>query len=265
MGVLDDMLSDAGAQPAPASTFGDVVARAVGSRGAKPAAAEAPALDQLLALDDGTLRRLIRYLPTDAMVPLLARASVPVASRIVGLLDAESQTWLAAQSEAIEACSPEAHAAAARQALALIGKAQAAGPLAAPAPSRAPRPVEVGVAFSGQAVASPAPAPAPAAPSTVTHGDEVIETLAALIAVAAGRDAQQLRELAEAADHPVLAAGLRRIIAGASGHELDESVRQAGHAWIADQERRVELMRLALLAIRFGDGPERFRERAQRS
>ena len=268
MGVLDDMLDDTGGQPRPASTFGDVVARAVGGRNAKPGQVEAPSLDPLLTLDDGTLRRLIRYLPAEAMVPLLAKASVPVASRLVGLLDNESQTWLAAQSEAIESCTAEAHAAAARQALGLISKAQGAGPLPAPpAPRAAPRPVEVGVAFSGSAIAA-APASAATTPAVSTtpvmHGDDVIETLCALVAVAAGRDARQLEELAEAADHPVLSAGLRRVAAGASGHELDEAMRQAGQGWIADQERRIELMRLAMLAIRFSDSPQHFRERAQR-
>lgn len=269
MGVLDDMLSDAGAQPGPASTFGDVVARAVGSgKGTRREAAPPPSLDPLLSLDDGTLRRLIRYLPAEAVVPLLARASVPVATRVVGLLDAESQAWLASQSEAIEACTVEAHAAAARLALSLVAKAQSAGPLPAPPPSPVPRrPVEVGVAFSGGPATAIPPAAVPTAavpPPSPIGTDEVIETLATLVAAASGRDARQLGQLAEATDHPVLTAGLQRMALGASGHELDEVVRQAGQAWISDQQRRIELMRLALLAIRFGDSPQVFRERAQR-
>jgi hypothetical protein len=272
MGVLDDMLSDAGAQPAPASTFGDVVARAVGSgKGARREATAPPSLDPLLSLDDGALRRLIRYLPAEAVVPLLARASVPVATRVVGLLDAESQAWLAAQSDAIEACTVEAHADAARQALALIPRAQAAGPVAAPAPAAPRRPVQVSTSFSGDAVAAPPPAPAPvpvpapAAPvqaPSAAEADDVVETLAALVALAAGRNPAQLNELAEAVDHPVLAEGLRAAARGADGHAIDETVRIAGNRWIEDQTRRVEVMRLALLAIRFGDGPDRFRAAA---
>lgn len=271
MGVLDDMLSDAGAQPGPASTFGDVVARAVGGgKGTRRDAAAPPSLEPLLALDDGALRRLIRYLPAEAVVPLLARASVPVATRVVGLLDAESQAWLAAQSDAIEACTVEAHADAARQALALIPRAQAAGPVAAPAPPAPRRPVQVSTSFSGDAVAAPpapipapvsAPAPAAQAPSAA-EGDDVVETLAALVALAAGRNPAQLTELAAAVDHPVLAEGLRAAARGSDGHAIDETVRIAGARWIEDQTRRVELMRLALLAIRFGDGPERFRAQA---
>lgn len=275
MGVLDDMLSDAGAQPGPASTFGDVVARAVGGgKAARRDVAAPPSLDPLLTLDDGALRRLIRYLPAEAVVPLLARASVPVATRVVGLLDAESQAWLAAQSNAIEACTVEAHADAARQALALIPRAQAAGPVAAPAPPAPRRPVQVSTSFSGDAVAAPpAPVPAPlsapasAAPvqtPSATAADDVVETLAALVALAAGRNPAQLNELAEAVDHPVLAEGLRAAARGADGHAIDETVRIAGAHWIEDQTRRVEVMRLALLAIRFGDGPQLFRERAQR-
>lgn len=271
MGVLDDMLSDAGAQPAPASTFGDVVARAVGGKVAGRETAPPPSLDPLLALDDGALRRLLRYLPAEAVVPLLARASVPVATRIVGLLDAESQAWLAAQSDAIEACTPAAHAEAARQALALIPRAQAAGPVAAPVPAAPRQPVQVSTAFSGERVAPPPPAPVapaaappPAAPST-TDADDVVETLAALVALAAGRNPAQLGELAGAVDHPVLAEGLRAAARGADGHAIDERVRIAGARWIEDQTRRVELMRLALLAIRFGDGPDRFRAAAAKA
>lgn len=269
MGVLEDMLDDAGGQPRPASTFGDVVARAVGARTAPRPAAEAPSLEPLLGLDDGVLRRLIRYLPAEAMVPLLARASVPVAQRLVGLLDAESQSWLAAQSDAIESCTPEAHANAARQALALVERARSAGPAPAPAPAATRRPVEVGFAFNAPPAAeSPAPAavtvsePPPPARPEAADGDDVVETLATLVSLAAGRSPSQLRELAEAADHPVLSAGLRQVSAGASSHEIDEAVRHAGRDWIADQERRIELMRLAVLAIRFGDGPERFRSQA---
>ncbi len=258
MGVLDDMLDDAGAQAKPAGTFGDVLARAVGGgRSAPRAETAAPALDPLLTLDDGTLRRLIRYLPAEAMVPLLARASVPVAQRLVGLLDAESQAWLAAQSEAIEGCTAEAHAAAARQALALIPRAQSAGPLAAPAAAPAPKHVEVGVTYATAAVA--------AVERTAPPADEVVETLAALIAMAAGRAPAQLIELAESVDHPVLAAGLKAVARGASGHEIDETARIAGTQWIEDQTRRVELMRQALLAIRFGDSPQRFRDAAAKA
>lgn len=262
MGVLDDMLDDAGARPGPAATFGDVVARAVRRPAAAAAPAEAPSLDPLLALDEGALRRLLRYLPADAMVPLLARASVPVASRIVGLLDAESQAWLAAQSDAIEACTPQAHAAAARQALALIERARSAGPAPAPPPRPAIRPVELGVSFSSTPLVPDSPPPAPPTPSA---GDDVVEALAALITAAAGRDPARLRELADAADHPVLGDGLRALAAGADAHALDEAVRTAGARWIEEQQRRVELMRLALLAIRFGDGPQGFRAAAAKA
>ncbi len=267
MGVLDDMLDDAGGQPRASSTFGDVIARAVGSRSPAMTESAPPSLDPLLGLDDGTLRRLIRYLPSDAMVPLLARASVPVAQRLVGLLDAESQSWLAAQSEAIESCTAQAHAKAAHQALALITKAQGAGPVAAtPAAPPARRPVEVTSSFTTPVVttasAEPGPESPPAAATPPAETDDVVETLAALVALATGRNAQQMTQLAEAVDHPVLAEGLRAIAAGADGHNVSETGRIAGQRWLDDQARRVELMRIALLAIRFGDGPDRFRRSA---
>jgi len=269
VGVLDDMLADAGGQQKAAGSFGDVVARAVGARSVQRSEAEAPSLDVLLSLDDGILRRLIRLLPAEAMVPLLARASVPVAQRLVGLLDAESQAWLAAQSDAIESCTPQAHAAAAGQALGLIGRAQGAGPIAGPiTPPPLRRPIEVATSFSTP-MTQAAPAVGPVRPvepvgavPTGAAPDDVTETLAALVALAAGRDARQLAELAEAVDHPVLADGLRAIVAGADGHAVGEIARIAGERWLDDQARRVALMRKALLAIRFGDGPDSFRRSA---
>lgn len=271
--MADDILGDLlrshegpGEAPRP-SGFGELVARSVASgRSVSPQASAPPDLSQLLALDESSLARLLRLLPAEALVPLLARAPVPVAERIVGILDAESQAWLAAQSDAIEACTPEAHAAAARRALALVekargGPAQAAS--AVPPPAPATRPVQLGMQFGVEAAAQPpaaaaVPTPAPA------QDDDLIGTLASLVALAAGRDAAQLREIAASVDHPVLAAGLGSVAAGGDAHVVDETVRGAGHDWLAAQSRQVELMRLAVLAIRFGDGPQRFREQAAR-
>lgn len=269
MGVLDDLLDGSGGGTAPQGRgFGDLAARAVAGP-PRPAAgpAAAPDLAPLLACDDAALVRLLRYLPADAMVPLLARAPVPVAARLVGLLDAESQAWLGAQSEAIEACTPEAHAAAARRALELLPRARDAAPAAAsPAPAAAApaRPVAVGFSFATEPVpaATPAPAPAPA-PAAATPADDTVETLAALVALATGRDAAGLAEIAAAADHPVLEAGLAAVARGDDAHGVDAAVRAAGAAWLEEQTRRVELMRLAALAVRFGDGPQRFRDQAR--
>ncbi len=247
-------------------------------------AAPAPDLAPLLGLDDAALGRLLRYMPSDAVVPLLAHAPMPVVQRIVGMLDAESQAWLAAQSDALESCPEETHAAAARKALSLIDRARAnPGTPAAAAPPTAPparRPVEVGMSFNTPAqgaveTAQPAPAPAPVRPTPApvparapapvaaqASGDDTLDTLAALVAMAAGRSPAQMLELAEAVDHPVLAAGLRSIAGGGTAHDDDEAVRVAGAAWITEQERRIELMRKAIHAIRFGDDPQRFRAQA---
>lgn len=280
--ILGDMLRDhdgPGEAP-PARGFGDVVGRAVSA--GRPAAPEQPSappdLAPLIALDRATLGRLLRYLPADAIVPLLAHAPVQLAERIVGLMDAESQAWLASQSAEIEAVTPETHAVAARRALGLVDRARSAPPVAgeAPAPARPARPVAVGVQFDAAPVAAPvavvapvapAAAPAPAAPAAAASapaGDGLIDNLATLVALAAGRDAAQLREIAASVDHPVLQAGLEQIALGGDGHAIDEAVRGAGHDWLAAQTRQIELIRLAVLTIRFGDSPQRFREQAAR-
>jgi hypothetical protein len=281
--MADDILGDLlrahdGPGEAPrANGLGDVIGRAVGTPRQAAPAAPAPDLVPLLGLDDAALGRLLRYMPSDAVVPLLAHAPMPVVQRIVGMLDAESQAWLASQSESLESCPDETHAAAARKALSLIDRARAApgtAPAAAPAAPPARRPVEVGMSFSTPsqgAVEAPVPVVAtvpavPKAAQAASHatGDDTLDTLAALVAMAAGRDPAQMLELAEAVDHPVLAAGLRSIAGGGTAHDADEAVRCAGAAWIAEQERRIELMRQAIHAIRFGDDPQRFRAQAGR-
>jgi hypothetical protein len=262
VGVLDDMLDDTGGAGRSAGGFADLIGKAVSqptSRSAEPTAD----LGQLTALDDGTLARLLRYLPSEAIVPLLAHAPTALAARVVGMLDAESQAWLAAQSDAIEAVDPTQHAAAVRQALALLPRARAAGPLAAATPPAAPRaPVQVGVAFSSGAVASAVSPPGPVAETGDTTSDELVETLAKLITVAAVGGPQRLADLAHAAEHPVLALGLRRLAAGAEAHALDEELRLAIHDALAMEQRRCELMRQAVLAMRFGEGADSFRAKA---
>lgn len=287
--MADDILGDLlrahdGPGEAPrAGGFGDIVGRAVSDgRSAAPVRPATPVdLAPLMALDRAALTRLMRYLPADALVPLLARAPVQLSERIVGLMDAESQSWLAAQSDELEATTPEAHAAAARKALALVERALAGPASAAPPavlPARPARPVQVGVQFDAAPVTAAPPASAPAAPAVpapapvtqpdptpapaVQTGDGLVDTLATLISLSAGRNAAQLREIAASVDHPVLVAGLEQIAGGGDAHAINEAVRGAGHDWIIAQNRQVELIRLAVLAIRFGDGPQRFREQA---
>lgn len=280
--ILGDMLRahDGPGEAPQARGFGDVVGRAVssGRQGGSPPSVPAADPAPLLALDQHALARLLRYLPADAIVPLLGRAPVALAQRIVGLMDAESQAWLASQSEEIEATTPQAHDAALRRALALVDRAKAspaqpAAPPAAP-PARPARPVEVGMSFDAGPVAQPVqvaqvgtppPASQPAAPAppAAPVADDLVESLASVVALAAGRGPQQLAEIAASVDHPVLTAALREIAGGGDGHAVDEAVRGAGHDWLLAQTRQVELIRLAALAIRFGDGPQRFREQAE--
>jgi hypothetical protein len=268
--ILGDLLRahDGPGEVAPGGGFGDLVARAVaGERNPATAVTTAPDLTPLLALEESALAKLLRYLPADAIVPLLAKAPVPVAERIVGLLDAESQAWLAAQSEAIETCTLAAHAAAAQRALSLIARATGgAQPSVAPqpAPASAARPVQVGMQFGIEAPAAAAPAPVPAPATAAATDADLVGTLSALITLVAGRDAGQISVIADSVDHPVLAAGLRCIATGGDAHAVDETVRGAGHDWLLAQSRQVELMRLAILSMRFGDGPQRFREQAER-
>lgn len=138
MGVLDDMLADhAGPAPPPTGAI-DAAARALAGVQAASRPPAAPDLAPLAALDDGLLRRWLRYLPAEHLPALLAGAPLALASRIVAVMDGEAQAWLAAQSDAIAAATPAEQAAAAHAALALVARARAAGPVAAADPP--PRP-----------------------------------------------------------------------------------------------------------------------------
>jgi hypothetical protein len=270
MGVLDDMLDDAGAKPASGAGLGEVIGRAVaaGRPALPPRSEEMPDLAPIASLGQAVRAALLRYLGADDLVPLLGRAPVSVAQSLVEVMDAESQAWLAAQSDAFGRVTEAAHAAAARRALGLVERAVTAAARAVqPTPSPAsepPRPVQVGVAFSGGgAIAPVAPAPAPApVPTPAPPADDLIETLATLVALASGRDAAALRELAAETGHPVLSTGLHSIADGCDGHAVDAAVRAASATWLEQQQRQLDCMRQALLSIRFGDGPDAFRRRA---
>ena len=268
MGVLDDMLDDAGAKPVAGAGLGEVIGRAVaaGRPALPPRSAEMPDLAPIASLGPAVRAALLRYLGADDLVPLLARAPVRVAQSLVEVMDAESQAWLAAQSDAFGRVTEAAHAAAARRALGLVERAVTAAARAVqPTPSPAsepPRPVQVGVAFSGGgAIAPVAPAPVPLT-TPAPPADDLIETLATLVALASGRDAAALRELAAETGHPVLSTGLHSIADGCDGHAVDAAVRAASATWLEQQQRQLDCMRQALLAIRFGDGPDAFRRRA---
>jgi hypothetical protein len=266
MGVLDDMLDDAGAKPAAGAGLGEVIGRAVaaGRPSLPPRSEEMPDLGRITTLAPAVRAALLRYLGADDLVPLLARAPVAVAQSLVEIMDAESQAWLAAQSDAFGRVTEAAHAAAARRALGLVERAQTAAARAGqPTPSPAaepPRPVQVGVAFSGGGADAPAVTAPPVVSSPPT--DDLVETLATLVALASGRDAATLRTLAAETGHPVLSMGLHSIADGSDGHAVDAAVRAASAAWLEQQQRQLDCMRQALLAIRFGDGPDAFRRRA---
>lgn len=299
--MSDDLLGDildatrGGAQPPPAPRrdLGDLLGRAVAGAGRAAAGAPPPTLDALLRLDGPGWKAFLRYLPSELLVPLVGGASMPVARRLVESLDAEGQAWLQSQSEAIERCTAAEHAAAAAKALAVLARLQDDGRLrlqaapvaAAPAPAAAPasRPPQITVAFNAEPGPAPraasAPAPVavrsgPAAPTAAAPGDAawveglrrggpdpLVETLAALVAAARGRPPAELAALAEGLEHPVLAAGLRALAAGADAHHLAEALRQAEEAWLDERRCEVAVVREALLAIRFGDGAEAFRAR----
>lgn len=274
--MADDLLGDilrattgeSPAGPAASGRIGDVIARAV----ARPAAGQAqsgpPDLMPLAELSADDAVAFLRYLPEDQVVPLLARAPVAVAARLVGVMDHDARAWLESQNHDIEAVSEADHAAAAAKALQVLARVREGGGRNVRQASPA-RPVQVATSFAtGMAGGSP-PTPEtvssrPAEPvPTSAHGpeppraaDPTLEILVELVDAARGRRPGELRQLADGLDHPVLAEGLRQVAAGLDPHALDAAVRAASADHLDAEARRLELFRRAVMAIRFGDRGE---------
>jgi hypothetical protein len=300
--LLGDMLSAGSSPPPPpppkagSRPIDDLIASVVASARRPVAPAPAPVLDDLLRLDGPGWAVLMRYVPSDLLVPVLGGASIAVANRLVNALDHEGQAWLRSQSNDIERVTPAEHAAAAAKLLAVVRRLQDGGKLGlaatpververAAAKPIVEKPVSVGVTFDAAgpiaAPAEPARRPDPvmaptgsAAASAATAGwveqlrhrptDETEELMAALVAAARGKPPADLLALAEGLDHAVLAPGLRLVASGTDAHNLTAALGELQEAWLADQRRQLAVMREGLLAIRFGESADAFRAKLRR-
>ena len=273
--ILGDMLAHTSGQgPRKADGLGDVLGRAVS--GDRPAAAPGSAprptdTSRLAKLDQAMWQAVLRYLSADSVPALLAALPMVAAERLVLAHDAEGQAWIASQTSIIEGATAAQQAAAVAKAEAVVTRLLEEDRLSAPAAPHAPSasavpadrvvPVAGGLGF--EAMVPRDPAPKPVAAAAVNEGDPLIATLAQLVAAARGRAPAELRALANQLEHPVLATGLNLIADGADPHALAEQVQHLAADWLADQERQVAVMQVALLAIRFGDDAAAFRARVR--
>lgn len=276
--LIDDMLAgsgDDGPARQPRGDLGSLLGKAVaGASG--PASSRPPAdLAALAALTPAQWKVVVRYLPSDLVVPILGGAPLAVASRLVEAFDAEGQAWIASQGSAIEQVVPAEHAKAATALATLVrrladeGRLQAS-PAVAPAGSAtfppqaeavAPNDLGLGLSVAVRQADATAAAPAVPPPAPPPEEDGLVGTIAALVEGARGQAPAALRQLAGTIDHPVIATGLRLLASGCDAHALREALHQVEVDYLSEQERQLAVIRAGLLSIRFGEDAAAFRRR----
>lgn len=282
--LIDDMLSGAGGDDAGQQRrrdLGGLLGKAVSGASGPASSPTVVDLEPLATLTQTQWKVVLRYLPSDLVVPILGGAPLAVATRLVEAFDAEGQAWIASQGSAIERVEAVGHAKAAAALLALVRRLADEGRLpavpaapsasaASPAPPKAeavaPNAMGLGLsvavrqADAGASVQPVVPAVRPPVPAASVE-DGLIGTIAALVDGARGQDPETLRRLAGTIDHPVIATGLGLLASGCDAHALREALHQVEADYLSEQERHLAVIRAGLLSIRFGDDAEAFRRR----
>lgn len=277
------------ADPAP-SRAASLIGRVAGEN-VRHAAPQRPSgalsdCEQLLGLDQPGWNRVLAQAPNDALVAVLAGASEAFRRRVVGSLDDGSRAWLSENLKLIGQVTPTLLERARNAVIDSANRLIAAGTIAAPgaapvakaapaappapavAPAKpAPRPPAFDIGFgsatdpAGSAATVASSAKRPAADTPASEPGDTRELVAGLVAVAHGRDAAGLAQLANAVEHPFLAAGLQLAAAGVDGTQLTDALVALQADLMEAYARDLELMRAGILAIRFGEDAAEFRRR----
>jgi FliG C-terminal domain len=95
-------------------------------------------------------------------------------------------------------------------------------------------------------------------------GDPTIALVAEVVKVAKGKSPADLAALAGHLDQPLLVEGLRLVAQGINPNDLATALHAAQAELLAEYSRQLDVMREGVLTIRFGEGVDEFRRRAER-
>ena len=95
-------------------------------------------------------------------------------------------------------------------------------------------------------------------------GDPTIALVSEVVKVAKGKSPADLAALAGHLGQPLLVEGLRLVAQGINPNDLATALHAAQAELMAEYSRQLDVMREGVLTIRFGEGVEEFRRRAER-
>jgi len=95
-------------------------------------------------------------------------------------------------------------------------------------------------------------------------GDPTIALVSEVVKVAKGKSPADLAALAGHLDQPLLVEGLRLVAQGINPNDLATALHAAQAELLAEYSRQLDVMREGVLTIRFGEGVDEFRRRAER-
>lgn len=95
-------------------------------------------------------------------------------------------------------------------------------------------------------------------------GDPTIALVSEVVKVAKGKNPADLAALAGHLDQPLLVEGLRLVAQGIDANQLATALYAAQAELMAEYSRQLDVMREGVMTIRFGEGVDEFRRRAER-
>lgn len=95
-------------------------------------------------------------------------------------------------------------------------------------------------------------------------GDPTIALVSEVVKVARGKSPAELAALAGHLGQPLLVEGLRLVAQGIDANQLATALHAAQAELLAEYSRQLDVMREGVMTIRFGEGVDEFRRRAER-
>ena len=189
----------------------------------EPAEAQAPEpkLDLtagLMALTEGAMAAFLKALPADDLITLLSRGDAALKDRVSASLSEDSAKWLAQNLELMGESTEAAYQGAVQSALQTLETLAGGGKLAWPPPA---------------------------------PDQSLLERIGALLQLASAQDLEPLKK-ALAAEEPLLALGVKRLLAGDDRSALTAALEAERTRLEAQYRQRQEAILLAVLQISEG-------------